>query len=67
MLLRRIIEHVKTQNWTAVGLDFVIVVVGVFIGIQVSNLNDARETREMSDNFAERLATDLQVEAWQYA
>lgn len=32
MLLRRVIEHVKAQNWTAVALDFVIVVVGVFIG-----------------------------------
>ena len=30
MLLRRVIEHVKAQNWTAVALDFVIVVVGVF-------------------------------------
>ena len=42
MLLRRITEHVKAQNWTAVALDFLIVVVGVFIGIQVSNWNDAR-------------------------
>ena len=47
MILRRITEHVKAQNWTAVVLDFVIVVVGVFIGIQVSNWNDAR-------GFAER-------------
>lgn len=45
MLLRRIVEHVKTQNWTAVGLDFIIVVVGVFIGIQVSNWNAARGER----------------------
>lgn len=45
MLLRRIIEHVKAQNWTAIAIDFVIVVVGVFIGIQVSNWNDARVTR----------------------
>lgn len=42
MLLRRVIEHVKAQNWFAVALDFVIVVAGVFIGIQVSNLNAAR-------------------------
>ena len=40
MLLRRITQHVKAQNWTAVALDFVIVVVGVFIGIQVANWND---------------------------
>lgn len=42
MLLRRVIEHVKAQNWTAVALDFVIVIIGVFIGIQVSNWNDER-------------------------
>ena len=48
MLLRRIIEHVNAQNWTAIALDFVIVVVGVFIGIQVSNWNEnlAFEKRE---------------------
>jgi hypothetical protein len=45
MLLRRITEHVKTQNWTAVVIDFVIVVVGVFIGIQVSNWNEGRVAR----------------------
>ena len=49
MLLRRIITHVKAQNWTAVALDFVIVVVGVFIGIQVANLNDARGERQLGD------------------
>jgi hypothetical protein len=42
LILRRVTEHVRTQNWTAVFLDFVIVVVGVFIGIQVSNWNDTR-------------------------
>lgn len=42
MLLRRITKHVKDQNWFAVGIDFVIVVIGVFIGIQVANWNDAR-------------------------
>ena len=48
MLLRRITEHVKGQNWTAIALDFFIVVVGVFIGIQVSNWNErlAFEKRE---------------------
>jgi hypothetical protein len=30
MILSRVIEHVKAQHWTAVALDFVIVVFGVF-------------------------------------
>lgn len=42
MILRRISQHVRDQNWFAVAIDFAIVVVGVFIGIQVSNWNAAR-------------------------
>ncbi len=62
MLLRRITEHIKAQNWTAVALDFVIVVVGVFIGIQVSNWNDARgETRQEREILAS-VAEDLTLD-----
>ena len=42
MKLRRIAEHLKRQHWTAYAIDLVIVVVGVFIGMQVSTWNDAR-------------------------
>ena len=53
MILRRITEHVKAQNWFAVGLDFLIVVFGVFIGIQVSNWNEARaETHREASHLA---------------
>ncbi len=60
MLLRRIIDHVKTQNWTAVALDFVIVVVGVFMGIQVSNWNDARAEQEDAGEALVRLEQDFE-------
>ena len=59
MLLRRIMDHVKEQNWTAVGLDFVIVVFGVFIGIQVSNWNTAHDDRETEQVILERLGSDF--------
>lgn len=42
MILRSITQHVKNQNWFAVMLDFIIVVVGVFVGLQVSNWNEAK-------------------------
>jgi len=58
MILRRVIDHVKTQNWTAVGIDFVIVVVGVFIGIQVSNWNDARADERAYQDAMKRLAEE---------
>ena len=49
MRLRRVVEHVKAQNWTAVVLDFLIVVAGVFVGVQVNgwwlSRLDARKER----------------------
>ena len=59
MLLRRVIQHVKTQNWFAIGIDFVIVVVGVFIGIQVSNWNAARAEAARADSYLQRLYEDV--------
>ncbi len=42
MILLRVIQHVKIHEWTAIWINLVIVVVGVFIGIQVANWNEAR-------------------------
>jgi hypothetical protein len=36
MILRSVTKRVKDQNWFAVGLDLLIVVFGVYIGLQVS-------------------------------
>ncbi len=46
MILRSLTRHVRDQNWFAVGLDFLIVVLGVFIGIQVANWNETRIQRD---------------------
>ena len=59
MILRRVAEHLKAQNWFAVGIDFVIVVVGVFIGIQVANWNEARRDRESEQQYLDRLREEL--------
>ena len=48
MRLHRVIDHLRTQQWTAVTLDLLITVVGVFIGIQVSNWNSERQDRRKS-------------------
>ncbi len=49
MILRRLTEHVKAQNWFAVGIDFLIVVLGVFVATQVANWNSARAERAHAD------------------
>ncbi len=55
MLFRRVRKHVKAQDWFAVGVDFVIVVIGVFIGIQVANWNEVRQERIREAHYLERL------------
>jgi len=61
MILRSVMKHVRDQNWFAVGLDFLIVVVGVFIGIQVANWNDERRQRQQETAILERLSEDTQA------
>ncbi len=60
MILRRITEHVKTQNWFAVALDFLIVVVGVFVGLQVNDWNTERQNRMLEGDYVERLLVDME-------
>jgi hypothetical protein len=66
MILRRVIQHVRKQEWTAIAIDFLIVVIGVFVGLQVSNWNDSRKTSQRAAVFSERLAKDMRYEAWAY-
>ncbi len=60
MLLRRVIEHVSEQNWTAIGIDFVIVVIGVFVGMQVANWNEARLEHAREAGLLSRLLEDFE-------
>ena len=62
MTLRRVIDHFRRQEWTAIAIDFVIVVVGVFVGIQVSNWNAARIDRTRAHAYLERIRADLDAD-----
>ena len=45
MLLRRFVTNFRRQDWTAILLDFVIVVVGIFVGLQADAWNQDRKDR----------------------
>ena len=60
MILRSITRHVRDQNWFAVGIDFLIVIVGVFIGIQVANWNEARLQAQEEVLLVDRIRADFE-------
>lgn len=64
MILRRLTQSLKEQNWTAIVIEFVLLVAGVFLGMQVSNWNAERELRKKSEIFTIRLRGDLRREYW---
>lgn len=59
MLLRRVREHVTVHNWFAVGVDLVIVVLGVFLGMQVTNWNEVRVAQASGQSYRARIVRDL--------
>jgi hypothetical protein len=59
MILRRVIAHFKKQEWTAIALDFLIVVVGVFVGLQVNNWNERQGDRRRESAYLQRLHDDI--------
>ena len=62
MILRRLSVNLRTQNWTAIAIEFLIVVVGVFIGTQVANWNQARLEQQATKRMLVQLIPELRAE-----
>lgn len=60
MLLRRVVEHFRKQEWTAIAIDFAIVVLGVFIGLQVQAWSVERARRENEQAYLTRLHSEVE-------
>ena len=59
MLLRRFISNIKDRDWGSVVAELLVVVVGVFFGIQAANWNADRLEQEEGRLITERLLVDL--------
>jgi hypothetical protein len=62
MILRRITDAFHKQDWFTVFIETLIVVFGVFIGLQVNNWNEARRDRIEAETSRERLIADLRAD-----
>lgn len=66
MILRRLSQSLKTQNWTAIWIEFILLVSGVFLGIQVSNWNAERVDASRATAYLERIRDDINADLSNY-
>ena len=66
MMLRRLATRFRQQDWLAVTIELVVVILGVFIGLQAANWNEDRLSAKRGELLTKRLTDDLRVEAWNY-
>ncbi len=61
MIFRRLAQNLRDQNWTAIFIEFVLLVLGVFLGIQVANWNETRHERALEAEYIARLQRDFRA------
>jgi len=66
MILRRLSQSLKEQNWTAIVIEFILLVTGVFLGIQVSNWNADRVDASRAHDYLGRIGNDLAADIANY-
>jgi hypothetical protein len=59
VLLRRINEHLKQQNLIAIGLDLIVVVVGIILAFQVDRWYESRQLRGEEISHLRSLSADF--------
>lgn len=62
MILARITKAVREQNWFAVALEFLIVILGVVIGFQITAWNAERMASERETALLVRLREELETD-----
>ena len=59
MILRRLATSIRKQDWFAVIVETLIVVMGVYLGIQLGNWNEARNDRVREQEYYVQILKDL--------
>ena len=61
MIIRRLAGALREQNWFTVVMEVMIVVVGIFIGLQVDGWNEWRKKQQNIESQLLRIADDAAV------
>ncbi|MEX0299326.1 MAG: hypothetical protein AB3N28_09670, partial [Kordiimonas sp.] len=59
MIQYRFRKHISEQNWFAVSIDLLVVIVGIFLGMQVTEWNEERKAQLEENIYIEKLLIDM--------
>lgn len=59
MFVRRLTTSLNEQHWMTIAIELVIVIIGVFVGNQVSNWNEGRIERLQTQRMLDQLVPEL--------
>ena len=59
MIFKRAVAKLRAQDWMAITLELMIVIIGVFVGIQAANWNQARLERRATEHLLAELKPAL--------
>ena len=61
MILRRLAEALRRQDWFVVLIEVAVVVLGIFIGLRVDDWNEARKNRSDELRYLAQVHEDLEA------
>lgn len=59
MILTRLAQAIRAQNWFSVLVEILVVVIGIFLGLQVDDWNEARKHRQEEAAYLVKIGDDL--------
>ena len=63
LILSRFSRHVSEHDWFAVGVDLLVLVLGIFLGLQVTNWNEDRKVDQLANANYLNLLSSLQQDS----
>ena len=67
MLLRRVSNRIRDENWLALGLDLLVVVLGILLAFEADRLHEWQQDKRLEQRYLERLQADLTADTAEFA
>ena len=62
MIIQRLAQAIRRQDWFQVVIEVLIVIVGIFLGMQVTDWNELRKDNDRSEIIVDRLLEDIEMD-----